>query len=210
MDQVSRPLLIVLASTVILSVLWMVALRPKDPDIANTPAAPVLAIAKAKDASAASDAANAKLAAASAATESGTPAAQAATPATAAAPAKAGAPAKPAAADAKAAGQRDAAVVREIRSGKVVVMLFWNAKGADDVATRGAVRSINRHGGKVAVHVVPISRVGQYRSITEGVTINQSPTVLVIGKKGSTRAIVGLSERGELKQAVNDALAGRR
>jgi|GEM_PF-7103037 len=207
MDQVSRPLLIVLASAVVLAALWLVALRPKDPDIANTPAAPVTAIAKAKDAAAASDAANGKLQAASGATEPTVtePAATAATPAQATVPAK---PAASTAAD--NAKNRDAAVVRDMRSGKVVVMLFWNAKGADDVATRGAVRAISRHGGKVAVHVIPISRVGQYRSITDGVQINQSPTVLVIGRKGSTRSIVGLTERGELNQAVSDALAGRR
>ena len=100
--------------------------------------------------------------------------------------------------------------MRDIRRGKVVVLLFWNAKGADDVATRGAVRGLSRHGGKVAVHVIPISRVGQYESITQGVTVNQSPTTLVIDRKRRSRAIVGLSERGELTQAVNDALAGRR
>jgi hypothetical protein len=114
------------------------------------------------------------------------------------------------AADIKAANTREAAVVRDIRRGKVVVLLFWHAKGADDVATRGAVRELSRHGGKVAVHVIPISRVGQYESITQGVTVNQSPTTLVIDKQRRSRAIVGLTERGELTQAVNDALAGRR
>jgi hypothetical protein len=99
--------------------------------------------------------------------------------------------------------------VREIRGGKVVVMLFWNAKAADDVATRAVVRDLNRHGGKVVVHVVPISRVGVYESITRGVTINQSPTTLVIDRKRRTSSIVGLTERGELTQAVDDALAGR-
>ncbi|HVF79055.1 MAG TPA: hypothetical protein VNA28_12225 [Solirubrobacteraceae bacterium] len=196
-------MLIALAATIILAALWLVALRPKTAEIADTPAAPVTAIAKAKDASAASDAANAKLAAATGGT------ANAAAPATAAAPA-ATPSAKTAAPVAEPANKRDAAVVRDIRRGKVVVLLFWNAKGSDDVATRGAVRGLSRHGGKVAVHVIPISRVGQYESITQGVTVNQSPTTLVIDRKRRSRAIVGLSERGELSQAVNDALAGRR
>ena len=34
--------------------------------------------------------------------------------------------------------------------------------------------------------------------------------ILVVDKKRRTQAIVGLTEPGELKQAVNDALAGRR
>lgn len=206
-------MLIVLAATIVLAGLWLVALRPKAPEIADTPAAPVKAIAKANDAAAASDAANARLAGASGAA--------AAAPATAAAPAAgAGAGARtakrPAGAARKAgdrrrpANKREAVVVRDITRGKVVVLLFWNPKGADDVATRGAVRRLSRHGGKVAVHVIPISRVGQYESITQDVTINQSPTTLVVDRQRRSRAIVGLSERGELRQAVDDAVAGRR
>jgi hypothetical protein len=40
------------------------------------------------------------------------------------------------------------------------------------------------------------------------VKIAQSPTTLIIGDKGRTRTIVGLSEPKELSQAVGDALAG--
>jgi len=229
MDQVSRPMLIALAATVALAAVWLVALGHTSSEIAATPAAPVKAIAKARKASAASDAANAKLQAANGA-DKATAHATAAKASTKAAAAKASTKAaahtastqaakaagKPAAAPAKAAAPhisaantRDAAVVRDLRSGKVVVMLFWNAKATDDVATRDAVRALNRHGGNVAVHIVPISRVGEYESITRGVTINQTPTTLVIDRKRRTRPIVGLTERGELTQAVDDALAGR-
>jgi hypothetical protein len=209
MDLVSRPMLIALAATVALAAVWLVALGHKSGEIAGTPAAPVQAIAKARKASAASDAANAKVQAAGGADKTS---ARAAAPAasTKAASAKAtAAPAKAAAPHISAASTRDAAVVRDLRGGKVVVMLFWNANAADDVATRDAVRNLNRHGGKVAVHIVPISRVGEYESITRGVTINQSPTTLVIDRKRRTRPITGLTEPGELTQAVDDALAGR-
>ena len=205
MDQVSRPMLIALAGTLVLAALWLVALRPKPPAVEDTPAAPVTAVAQAEDAAAASDAANAKVAGVA----DGTPAAAAPAAAAPAVPAAAAKPAAPAA-EPKAANKREAAVVRDIRAGKVVVLLFWNAKAADDVATRGAVRDIGSHGGKVAVHVVPIGQVGSYESITKGVKVTQSPTTLVIDRKRRSRAIVGLSEPGELTQAVNDALAGRR
>ena len=39
--------------------------------------------------------------------------------------------------------------------------------------------------------------------------IAQYPTTLVIGRKGTTRVIVGLTEPREISQAVGDALAGR-
>jgi hypothetical protein len=59
MDQVSRPMLIALAATIVLAAVWLVALRPKAPAVADTPAAPVTAVAPAKAAAAAADAANA-------------------------------------------------------------------------------------------------------------------------------------------------------
>jgi hypothetical protein len=205
MDQVSRPMLIVLAATIVLAALWFVALRPKAAQVADTPAAPVTAIAKAKAGAAAADAANAHPArgadgAAVARAPEAKPAANAdARPA-------ANPAVKPAAAD---ASRRAAAVLRDISRGKVVVLLFWNAEGADDVATRGAVRGLSSYGAKVAIHVVPISRVGEYETVTRGVTVNQSPTTLVIDRKRRSRTIVGLSERGELRQAVDDAIPGR-
>jgi hypothetical protein len=218
MDQVSRPMLIALAATIALAAIWLVALRPKPADLAGTPAAPVTAIASAKDATTVSDGANAKVQDATAGDQATTPAAgkpaaaaagatAKATPAKAAAPAKAATPTiKPAI---EAANEREAPVVRDIRRGKVVVMLFWSAAGADDIATRGVVRDLSRHHGKVAVYVVPLSRVGQYESITKGVTISQSPTTLVIDRHRRVRSIVGLTELGELTQAVDDALLNR-
>jgi hypothetical protein len=211
MDQVSRPMLIALAATVVLAAVWFVALRPKTADLADTPAAPVTAIAQAKDAAATSDAANDELMSAtdragSAAAPGATTTSTTPTPSTTASPPAAKPAAKPAIAKIAGAGGREAAVVRDIRRGKVVVLLFWSAKSSDDAATRRTVRGLNRHGGKVAIHVVPLSRIGQFEAITRGVTVNQSPVTLVIDRKRRTRAILGLSERGELTQAVDDAL----
>jgi hypothetical protein len=209
MDQVSRPLLIVLAAAVALIAIWLIALKPKPPAVEKTPLAPTKAIPLAKKAAAVSDAANAKLKAAGNAADG-----------TVAAPNAAGATVKPkqaapvtsskpsAVPGAKAAG-RDAAVLRDIEAKKVVVMLFWNAKGADDIATRGLIRHLDRHHGKVAVHVAPIARVGDYDSVTSGVHVVQSPTTIVIDRQRHARVIAGLTERQELKQAVGDALAGR-
>ncbi|HEY0345433.1 MAG TPA: hypothetical protein VGC59_12325 [Solirubrobacteraceae bacterium] len=222
MDQVSRPLLIALAATVALLAIWLVALRPKPVSVDATPLAPTQAIPQAKQAAASADAATAQAQAATSAAGQATtaapaattappaattapPAASAATPAPAAAPATTATDSAPAASDSR----RDGAILRDIRDGKVVVLLFWNARAADDIATRGAIRDLDLHGGKVAVHVVPISRVGDYPAITQGVTIAGSPTTLVIDRKRRTRVIAGLSEPQELAQAVGDALAAR-
>jgi hypothetical protein len=226
MDQVSRPMRIALAATLALVAIWFVALRPKPVPVAATPLAPTQAIQPAQQAASAASAATAQAQAAGTATAAQTPAGAtpatgattAATGATTAAPAASATTSTPAASAATSAatsapsatdGRRDGAILRDIRAGKVVVVLFWNAQAADDIATRGAIRDLDLHGGKVTVHVVPISRVGEYPSITQGVTIAESPTTLVIDRKRHTRVIAGLSEPQELAQAVGDALAGR-
>jgi hypothetical protein len=215
MDQVSRPMRIALAATFALVAVWFVALRPKPVPVAATPLAPTQAIQPAQQAAGAASAAAAQAqaagtAAAAQAPASTTPAAAApAASATTSTPAASAA--TPAAASAASAtdGRRDGAILRDIRARKVLVVLFWNAQAADDIATRGAIRDLDLHGGKVAVHIVPIGRVGEYPAITQGVTIAESPTTLVIDRKRHTRVIAGLSEPQELAQAVGDALAGR-
>jgi hypothetical protein len=215
MDQVSRPMRIALAATLALVAVWFVALRPKPVPVAATPLAPTQAIQPAQQAAGAASAAAAQAQAAGTAAAAQTPAS--ATPAAAAPAASArtstpaASAATPAAASAPSAtdGRRDGAILRDIRARKVLVVLFWNAQAADDIATRGAIRDLDLHGGKVAVHIVPIGRVGEYPSITQGVTIAESPTTLVIDRKRHTRVIAGLSEPQELAQAVGDALAGR-
>jgi hypothetical protein len=219
MDQVSRPMRIALAATLALVAVWFVALRPKPVPVAATPLAPTQAIQPAQQAA---GAANAQAAGTATAAQTTTPAsatgaipaAGATTPApvaSATTSAPAASTAAPAATSAPSTtdGRRDGAILRDIRAGKVVVVLFWNAQAADDIATRGAIRDLDLHGGKVAVRVVPISRVGEYPAITQGVTIAESPTTLVIDRKRHTRVIAGLSEPQELAQAVGDALAGR-
>ena len=213
MANVSRPLLIVLAATVALMALWMVALKPKPVAIENTPLSSTKVIPQANQASAVSDAANAKLQAAAAAADGSaapaTPAGtqQAATPQAGAQPAKAQSPA--AGAGKSAASRSNTQVERAISQGKVVVLLFWNSKASDDIATRGALRDLDRRGGKVFVRVVPIADVASYTSVTRGVKIAGSPTIVVVGRKGATRVIAGLTEPREISQAVGDALAGR-
>ncbi|MEY2516921.1 MAG: hypothetical protein QOJ89_4279 [bacterium] len=211
MPAISRPLLILMAATIALMAVWVVALRPKPVAIDHTPLAATKQIPKATAAVAASDAANAKLQAATGgqaapAAKATAPAAKATAPAAAAAPKSA---AKATVTKADTGKIRDAAIVRDVKHGKIVVLLFWNPKGSDDIAARGALRDLDTHGGKVVVRVVPINRVAQYASITTGVKIAQSPTTLVIGRKGTTRVIVGLTEPREISQAVGDALAGR-
>ena len=115
--------------------------------------------------------------------------------------------AKPAAP--RAARDLSSPILRELAHGKVAVLLFWDRRAADDRAARHAVAGVNRHHGKVAVHVAPVSRVGDYGAITQSVEVLQSPTVLVIGPNHKARTITGYTDSAEVDQLVDDVRAAR-
>jgi hypothetical protein len=216
-EQVSRPALIALLATFAFAGAWFTVLRPKTESAA--PPAPVAtapgqagltkAVAKANGAVAASDAAAKRTEQAAAAAGSGGTAATTAkapaagNPTAKAKPATPVKPAKPAL-PALQAGDRSAPILRELADGKVVVAIFFNKAGADDRAALRAVRATNRRGGRVAVHVIPIAKVGAYNALTTGVQVMQAPTVLVIGPDHKARTIVGFTEVKEIDQTVFD------
>jgi hypothetical protein len=218
--------LIALLATVALVGAWFTVLRPKTdtaggpPPVAGAPGQKGLgnAISKANGAVAASEAAakrSEQAAAAAAAGSGGTAAATAKpTPATANAPAKAkpvvaakpATPVKPVkpALPTLQPGDRSGPILRELASGKTVVAIFYNGAGADDHAALRAVRATDRRAGRVAVHVIPIAKVGAYNALTIGVQVMQAPTILVIGPDHKARAIVGYTEVKEIDQTVFD------
>lgn len=230
MTQVSRPMLIALVGTLAFAAVWFTVLRPSSSTDTPAPATPAPASDAASGAapSASSDAtpgvgvtenvqqaqeaaetANGKIAADAAQADA---TGQAASPATGQAPAQADS-SSPAASggsggdtakvtvDAQApAAER--AVLQELASGKVVVMLFWDAKAADDREARRAVRAATSGRKNVVVKVVPAEDVGAYESITGGVTIERSPTTMVIGPTMKAVTISGLVDELEVKQAI--------
>jgi hypothetical protein len=97
------------------------------------------------------------------------------------------------------------AVEAELKAGDVVVLLFWDRKGFDDVAVQRAVSTLASTRGKVAVHVAVAGEVASFGSITRGVQVFQTPTVLIVGKRGQTAVITGLTDTYSLQQAIADA-----
>ena len=111
----------------------------------------------------------------------------------------------------KADGGKDpsAPLLADLAKGHTVVLLFWNKKGSDDRAVRGAIKGVGRHHGTVVVKAIPATEVGSYEAITRGAQVLQSPTVLVIGKDKKAHAIVGFTYAGEIDQLVDDVRSGR-
>jgi hypothetical protein len=225
MSEVSRPLQVVLVLTVAFTALWFVALRPKGDNVAApTPApAPVKtqpapknsslpgglgrAVDKAKATQAQANAAAAAADGKPAAAAPAKPAATAVKPA-APAPSKPAAPAAPVhrAARQVVRGATPGNVRQALRADHVAVLLFYNPLSSDDRAVRGELGSVDRRGGHVAVWSVGLSGLGRFKNVLRGIDVVQSPSVVVLSRKGQPRVLEGYTDHAEIDQATLVAL----
>jgi hypothetical protein len=223
MSQISPPIRILLVCAVAFMAAWMLFLRPKDDagtPAAATPTAPSTrpveaggdksgsfagkAVEKANEATAAQDAKAEELAGGTGETVV-TPTVTAATPT---APAEEPAIADPGklTKEAAAAGGLPLRVLRALGDHKVVVLLFWSPKAAEDKAVRKALSNIDRHKGKVLAHATHVKRIAAYGQITRGADVEQSPTIVVVDRNRKVETLVGYVDRITIDQAVTDAL----
>jgi hypothetical protein len=120
------------------------------------------------------------------------------------APAKA-APAKASKPSALSAPGRQKQVESSLAAGNVVVLLFWNKKGADDVADAAAVRGVAKRSGKTAVMLANANEVAAFGTVTRGVQIFGTPTVVVVGRHNKATVLTGLTDVFSLQQAIAEA-----
>jgi hypothetical protein len=121
-----------------------------------------------------------------------------------------------------------ALVEDELKQGDVVVLLFWNPKGADDVAVHRELQLLVavHHsiaplrkipvvkrllkavgldlGGKIAVNEAQVSQVASFGSITRAVQVNQTPTMVIVNKQGHATTLTGLSDAFSIQQAIDE------
>jgi hypothetical protein len=142
-------------------------------------------------------------------------------------------PSKPTKSTAQAGPNRKPArqvlVERALHEGKIAVILFWNKKGADDVATRAELRlleavhhvirpiaghaavrrALQRSGlelqKKFAAFEATAKQVASFGSITKGVQVNGTPTLLIVNKRGQVRTLTGLTDAYSMEQAIDEA-----
>jgi hypothetical protein len=127
---------------------------------------------------------------------------------------------------------QQAAVERELKHGEVAVILFWNKKGADDVAVHeelqrllAAHREIGTLGGdpivrrlhaatglelekKIAVHYASAAQVTEFGSFTKTVQVYGTPTILIINRHGAVTTMNGLTDAFAIEQTVDEARQG--
>jgi hypothetical protein len=109
----------------------------------------------------------------------------------------------------RAAASRMAAVQHAIAAHKVVAMLFYNPAAADDQAVKKELTSIATHKGKVVKLTIPLSEAGNYTAVTQQVPVNFSPTLVLIAPDGQAGEILGYSDRFEIANRVDGALAAK-
>jgi hypothetical protein len=221
MSQISPPIRILLVCAVAFMAAWMLFLRPKDD--AGTPAAATPAPAQSRPVDAGGEKAQslAGKAVEKANEASATETAHAQADAGEAAAAPSGSATTPSATAAKGAGSAAGAavpgklaegkglpvrVLHALADRKVVALLFWSPKSADDKAVREALAGIDRHNGKVLAHATNVKKIAAYQQITRGADVSQSPTIVVIDRNRKVDTLVGFVDRRSIDQAVTDAL----
>jgi hypothetical protein len=124
---------------------------------------------------------------------------------------------------------REGQVEHELKQGDVVVILFWNPKGADDVAVRDELQLLAAlHRGvkansklpvvqrllkasgleldkKIAVQEASPSQVAQFGSITRTAQVAQTPTLLIVNEHGTVTTRTGLLDAFSIEQAIDEA-----
>jgi hypothetical protein len=96
-------------------------------------------------------------------------------------------------------------VRKAISDDKILVMLFSNGKSYDDKAVEKALTKVNRWDGRVFVHTAPLRKISKYGRIARGVSVEQSPTVVVADANLRAETLVGYVDSGRIDQAVVDA-----
>jgi hypothetical protein len=106
------------------------------------------------------------------------------------------------------AGRRpqQVAVEAELAHGKTVMLLFWDPKSSvsrEVLAQAEALAGSSK--GTVTVHAALANQVAEFGTITEVVHVYQTPTILIVNRRGVVSTLTGLTDMFALQQAVREA-----
>jgi hypothetical protein len=96
------------------------------------------------------------------------------------------------------------AVEADLAKGDVVVLLFWNPSGTDDVATHKAVQAV-KSVRRVAVQEAAANQVASFGSVTRGVQVYATPTIFVIGAHRQAIVLTGVQDAFSIEQTIAEA-----
>ena len=84
------------------------------------------------------------------------------------------------------------------------MILFRNPRGLDDKAMSPVLRDVNRR-TQALVLSDDVAAVDRYGKLVEDLGVSQTPSVVIIDRKGKARLIEGYVDSNTLTQAVSDA-----
>jgi hypothetical protein len=103
------------------------------------------------------------------------------------------------------------AVEREVAQGKTVLLLFYNSKSSVDREVRSQTQAmVGSSKGRLALHVAAPNQVGEFGSLTEVVHVYQTPTILIVNRRGVVSTLTGLTDTFALRQLVHEAQRANR
>jgi hypothetical protein len=100
---------------------------------------------------------------------------------------------------------RQHAVEAQLAKGRTVVILFWDPKGADDQSVHSAVRSLrSQHSLNIDIQEASAAQVASFGTITRGLQVYGTPTLLIVDKKGQAKTLAGLQDAYAISQAIRE------
>lgn len=94
----------------------------------------------------------------------------------------------------------------QLHSGKIVLLLFWDPRSSADQEVHSQVQAVGRSlKGKVALDFAKASEVSSFGTVTRDISVLQTPTLLIINRKGLATTIAGLTDAFSIEQAVREA-----
>jgi cytoskeletal protein RodZ len=128
--------------------------------------------------------------------------------------------------------RRQVLVERAVNEGKVAVIFFWNKRGADDVAVNAELKLLETVHHLIKPHAntpkvrrelraygleldkpftafqARANEVTSFGTITHGVQVYGTPTIMIVNKKGQVRTITGLTDAYAIEQTIDEARHG--
>lgn len=102
-----------------------------------------------------------------------------------------------------AVAPRQHLVEAQLAAGRTVLIFFWNPKGSDDRSTNRALNNLPH--GKIAIDRARADAVATFGTITRGVQVFGTPTLLVLNHKGQVTTLTGLQDTYTIAQAIREA-----
>ena len=97
-------------------------------------------------------------------------------------------------------------VAKALDAKKTVVVLFWNKNGVEDRSVKSAVDRLPRRGGKTAVFTDKGTNMSNYTRITAAASVNQTPSMVIVNRKGQAELQTGYLDYQTIGQYVANGL----